>query len=262
MDWGGGKMNRFFRQQIFLGLLLLGVSLQANESSRQRYLELVRQYPQFIQPQGDADQGEIEILIDEEKMAAIEERCGRDVGVLKEDRYWIWVNDACKFPNGREGVYGRIFWIRGLESFSQGVAVMPMTSEGKIVLNCNFRHSTRCWEIELPRGVVNKGETAEAAARREAREETGRMIGEMNLLGEVPPDTGVLSVTVPVFVAHVTDVGLQELEDSEAIEGILELSIEEAKRAFSEGYYECTLRGTPQRVHFRDPFLAYALLRL
>lgn len=255
-------MKFFLKGKIFLGLLFLGGVLQADEASRHRYLELIKQYPHLVLPRGDASQGEIEILLDEEQMASVEKKLGRDVGVMKEDRYWIWVNDACKFPSGNLGVYGRILWVRGLESPAQGVAVMPITSEGKIVLNCNFRHSTRSWEIELPRGLVNPGETAEDAAKREASEETGRSIAEVRLLGEIPPDTGVLSVVVPVFAAQVASIDVQKQEETEAIEDILELSIEEIKKAFAEGYYECNLRGKRRQVPFRDPFLAYALLRL
>jgi len=255
-------MKNFLKKQIFLGFLFFWGALQADEVSRQRYLELVKQYPHLVLPRGNAAQGEIEILLDEKQMALIEKKLGRDVGVVKEDRYWIWMNDACKFPSGNEGIYGRILWIRGLESPVQGVAVMPISSEGKIVLNCNFRHSTRSWEIELPRGLVNKGETAEDAAKREASEETGRVIEEIRLLGEIPPDTGVLSVVVPVFVAQVASIDVQKQEETEAIEDILELSIEEVKKAFAEGYYECKLRGEWRQVPFRDPFLAYAILRL
>jgi ADP-ribose pyrophosphatase len=138
---------------------------------------------------------------------------------------------------------------------------MPMTTEGKIVLNCNFRHSTRSWEIELPRGVINTGETAEDAAKREAAEETGRSIAEIRQLGEIPPDTGVLSMVVPVFVAQVAAIDAQKQEETEAIEDILELAIDDVKRAFAQGYYECNLRGKRQKVLFRDPFLAYALLQ-
>lgn len=254
-------MRNFLKQLIFLSFLFFWGALQADEVSRQRYLELIKKHPHIVLSRGDASQGEIEILLNEERMALIEKKFGRDVGVVKQDRYWIWINDACKFPSGNEGIYGRILWVRGLESPVQGVAVMPITSKGKIVLNCNFRHSTRSWEIELPRGVVNAGETAEDAAKREASEETGRSIAEIRLLGEIPPDTGVLGVVVPVFVAKVASIDVQRQEDGEAIEEILELSIEEIKKAFAEGYYKCKLRGEWRQVRFRDPFLAYAILR-
>ncbi|OGN56427.1 MAG: hypothetical protein A3D96_05015 [Chlamydiae bacterium RIFCSPHIGHO2_12_FULL_44_59] len=250
------------KQKIFPCLFFFFGVLQADERSRHRYLELIKQYPHLVLPRGDATQGEIEIILDEEQIASVERKLGRDVGVVKEDQYWIWINDVCKFPSGNEGVYGRILWVRGLESPTPGVAVMPITSEGKIVLNCNFRHSTRSWEIELPRGLVNAGETAEDAATREASEETGRSIVEVRLLGEMPPDTGVLSVVVPVFVAKVAGIDARQPEETEAIEDILELSIEEIQKAFAEGYYTYHFRGEWRQVPFRDPFLAYALLRL
>jgi ADP-ribose pyrophosphatase len=252
----------YFKQSIFFGLFLFWGALQADEASRHRYLELIEQYPHLVLPRGDAAQGEIEIVLDAERMAAIEKKLGRDAGVVKEDRYWIWINDACKFPSGHEGIYGRILWVQALESAVQGVAVMPITAEGEIVLNCNFRHATRSWEIELPRGLVNAGETAEDAAKREASEETGRSIGAIRLLGKIPPDSGVVSIEVPIFIAQVASVDAQQQEETEAIEDVLELSIAEIKKAFAEGYYECTLRGESRRVPFRDPFLAYALLRL
>lgn len=74
--------------------------------------------------------------------------------------------------------------------------------------------------------------------------------------------TGVLSVVVPVFMAKVIGIDSQNQEDTEAIEDILELTVEEAKAAFAKGYYEYNLRGKLRKVMFRDPFLAYALLRL
>ena len=51
-----------------------------------------------------------------------------------------------------------------------------------------------------------------------------------------------------------------EREDSEAIEEILVLSVDEIKQAFAKGYYEHSIRSAKRRVAFRDPFLAYAIL--
>jgi ADP-ribose pyrophosphatase len=191
-------------------------------------------------------------------MAAIEAATGRDVGVMKRDKYWLWVNDACAFPNGKKGVYGRFMWMRSLEG-APGVAVMPILSDGKIVLNCNFRHATRSWEIELPRGVVDHGEDVEAAARRETLEETGMVVESLMLLGEITPDTGVANTIVPVFAANVGEKMVPQQQESEAIEEVLALSMQEIKHAFLQGYYECNVRGIQKKIPFRDPFLAYAI---
>jgi ADP-ribose pyrophosphatase len=233
--------------------------VQAGEASRQLYLDLIHTHPSLTSNPGDASKGEIEIITDPEKMALIEQETMREVGVISMDKYWVWINDACRFPNGKTGVYGRIMWVKALDS-CPGVAVMPMTSDGKVFLNCNFRHATRAWEIELPRGLINPGENQESAARRETAEETGLVVDELILLGEMPPDTGVINSIVPVFCAKVVAQEAPQREDAEAIEDVLCLSIAEIKQAFAQGYYEHVIRGETKRIPFRDPFIAYAVL--
>lgn len=233
--------------------------VEAGESSRRHYLELTESFPKLINPQGDYTSGEIQIVNDPQEMASIEKDAARDVGVMMKDKYWLWVNDACIFPNGKKGVYGRILWLKSLES-NPGVAVMPITSDGKIILNCNFRHATRSWEIELPRGCINPGEEVEAAAKRETIEETGMLVSDLLLLGEIAPDTGLTNTIVPIYMAKVIEEQAPQREDSEAIEDILSLTLVEIKQAFLRGYYEHKVRGVQKQIPFRDPFLAYALL--
>ncbi|MFI5344088.1 MAG: NUDIX hydrolase, partial [Chlamydiales bacterium] len=220
----------------------------AGEVSRQEYLELVKRYPSLAQSKGDFSKGEIELVFDPQEMAAIEKTTGRDVGVVMQDKYWLWVNDACKFPSGLQGVYGRILWVKSLES-CPGVAVMPILPNGKIVLNCNFRHATRSWEMELPRGVINIGEGIEAAAKRETMEETGMIVDDLSLLGEIPTDTGITNTVVPIYIAKVINKQNPQQEESEAIEEIISLTIPEIKQAFLRGYYVCKIRGAPKPVH-------------
>jgi ADP-ribose pyrophosphatase len=198
-------------------------------------------------------------LTDPEKMAAIEKAQARDVGIIGRDKYWLWINDACRFPSGHEGIYGRLLWVKTLTG-TPGVAVMPILPDGRIALNCNFRHATRSWEIELPRGGLNPGETIEAAAKREALEETGMVVDSLQLLGSIPPDSGVITAVVPIFVAKVIHRQGAQQEETEAIEEILALTRDEIKTAFARGYCVCKIRGEEKRVLFRDPFLAYALL--
>ncbi len=237
----------------------LGISAYASEKSREDYFALIKQYPQIIQPLGDSSKGEIEILTDPDKMAAIEKKQARDVGVVWRDKYWLWINDACRFPSGHEGIYARMLWIKSLTGVT-GVAVMPMLPNGKIVLNCNYRHATRSWEIELPRGGINPGETVEAAAQREVLEETKMVIDSLVQVGEIPPDSGMTTTIVPIFVAKVVKEQNSQQEETEAIEGTVALTKDEIKQAFARGYYVHKIRGEEKKIPFRDPFLAYAML--
>lgn len=247
------KMRYFF---LLFGLIS---GLQASDATRNLYLETIEKYPKLLPYSGDYKKGEIQVVTDPEQMAIIEKEFGREVGIVHKDNYWLWVNDACIFPSGKTGVYARILWNRSLEG-TPGVVVMPITTDGKIILNCNFRHATRTWEIELPRGGLNAEELPEAAAKRETIEETGMVVSDLVLLGEMPPDTGLTNTVVPVYMAKVVTKQDSQQEDTEAIEEILQLTIAEVKQAFRRGYYEHKIRGELKRIPFRDPFLAYALL--
>ena len=232
-------------------------SLIASEISRAEYLNLIEAHPEVVMPTGNVSRGEIEIVLDSEKMATIEVTTGRDVGVLHSDAHWIWINDACKFPDGSEGVIGRIL-AKNLKP-RPGAAVLPVLSDGKIVLNCEFRHASRNWELEMPRGGIKPGETEEDAAKREVLEETGCVVDQLIRLGEVTGDSGVTGMIVPIFMGQISDVQKPDREISEAINQTLALSISEIQEAFVRGYIECEIEGEIRRVNARDPFLAYAL---
>lgn len=245
-------------KHLLLILFLTSTLVNANETTRRDYLALIKDHPHLVSPLGNAAKGEIEIIIDPVRMAAIEKKVGREVGVIARDNYWIWINDACLFPSGQEGVYGRIIWSKILD-YHAGVAVLAILPDKTIVLNCNYRHATRSWEIELPRGCVDPNESPEEAAKREVLEETGMVLDKLILLGKMPPDTGIAAFIAPVYAAYVKAKTSTHHEDTEAIEEIFSLSLEEIKKAFVRGYYECTIRGEKVKVAFRDPFLSYAI---
>ena len=233
-------------------------SLSANEIDS--YLHLLSQYPVSLGPLGSTTQQEIEIIRDPIKMQAISKASGREVGIIYRDKYWIWLNDPVQFPNGTSGVYGRILWVRSLEG-TPGVAVMPILPDGKIVLNRTFRHATRSWEFELPRGIVEKGETLLEAAVRETKEETGMLIEKIERLGEVAVDTGMTNTIVPVYMAKVCSQQGAKPDDSEAIAGIHAFTVAELKLGFRKGCMCVEIDEKLYTIHLRDPFLAFALFQ-
>ncbi len=224
-------------------------------------------------PQGDHAKGEIEIVSEPAQAEAIQkaqiERFlgkGRSfdealessrLGIVAEDGYWIWQRDAVLFPSGAGGTYNRLIWKNALTG-PVGVAVLPILPDGRFVLNVNFRHATRSWELEVPRGMRMEGESAEEAARRELEEETGLQVGEVVSLGEMAPDSGVLSTVAPLFAGTVTGKGESAVEFSEAIAGTKAFTLEELKEALRKGYVEIEPHG---KVHARDSFLTFALFQ-
>ena len=71
------------------------------------------------------------------------------------------------------------------------VVVVPITEDGLVVLVRQYRHGIRKTEMEVPGGVVDEGESPEAAGVRELREETGYVPKKVALLGRVHPNPAI-----------------------------------------------------------------------
>lgn len=121
-----------------------------------------------------------------------------DIGVIYQDRYVTVVRDAVLFPSGVPGAYVRVC----PSSDGVGAAILPVLSDGRIVLVRHFRHADRQWHWEVPRGFGEPGEQGDVTARREAEEELGCPARELIHLGAMEADTGmaapVPSCTWPV----------------------------------------------------------------
>lgn len=71
------------------------------------------------------------------------------------------------------------------------VNVVPLTPDGQVVLVRQFRHGNRRLSLEIPGGIIDAGESPEAGAVRELREETGYVPQRLRLLGRVAPNPAI-----------------------------------------------------------------------
>lgn len=229
-----------------------------SQSSAERfkaYQSLLSQYSKYLGPYGDVSKKEIEIILDSKKIEEVERQTGRKVGVIHQDKYWVLLNDPVRFPSGKNGIYSRLLWRKSLFG-KRGVAVLIQTPDGKFAINCNYRHATRSWEYEIPRGGVEEGESLQDAAKREVKEETGYPISDLKLLGELANDSGMTNALTSVFLAKA---GMREKpapEDSEAIEAIESFSLKEIRDGLVQGTLK---KKSGEKIPFRDPFLTYGL---
>jgi len=258
--------------KLFALILCLTSSLFAKSS----YHDLYDQFPEVMGRLGSWKQGEIEITTNPSEIKKIENHCYQrllrkgysseeakqysQVGIVAEDQYWMWVRDAVYFPGGVMGTYERIFWKTGLLGPS-GAVILPVINNTKVVVNINFRHATRSWELELPRGGRNLEESAEEAAVRELKEETGCLVNKLTLLGSMAPDSGIIGGTVPVYLGTVNKRTPRQQDESEAIALNLEVSVQELKEAFIKSYLIIDIKGKKTKVYCRDPYLSFALLQ-
>jgi 8-oxo-dGTP pyrophosphatase MutT (NUDIX family) len=98
------------------------------------------------------------------------------------------------------------------------VNIIPITACRKIVLIRQYRHGIRDFTLELPGGIVEKGDTPKDAAHRELLEETGYNTTNMISLGAVHTNPAFMNNRCYTFLAtDVEKVSKQELDAREDI---------------------------------------------
>lgn len=96
------------------------------------------------------------------------------------------------------------------------VNVVAETEDGRIVMVEQFRHGAGESTLEFPAGVVERGEDACAAGRRELEEETGYRATALSLLGRVQPNSALQDNELAVVRASAcTPSGRQALDPGE-----------------------------------------------
>jgi 8-oxo-dGTP pyrophosphatase MutT (NUDIX family) len=84
---------------------------------------------------------------------------------------------------------------------AEWVNVVPVTSEGEVVMVRQWRHGSREVTLEIPGGIVDPGETPAEAAARELLEETGYGGGEVSPIGRANPNPALFGNEVHTFRA-------------------------------------------------------------
>ncbi|MDK6028604.1 NUDIX hydrolase [Ignisphaera sp. 4213-co] len=85
--------------------------------------------------------------------------------------------------------------------FGKAVVIVPVLNNGKIVFIRQWRASVNSWVLEVPAGRVEDGESPEAAAMRELREETGYVANKLTPLATVFVSPGYSDEIQTIFVA-------------------------------------------------------------
>jgi ADP-ribose pyrophosphatase len=200
----------------------------------EQYLALVANEPKlFENPSGDV----YEILLDPIQVrhaqdAARGYRLANDlpaqdtrVGLLADDPYVRVMRDAVRFPDGTYGLYNRLL-VPG------GVAMLPVF-EDKIALIHRFRHGTRTWHLEAPRGSTTGCADFVADAQRELLEETGTTASNLTDLGMLHSSTGCLDEAHRLYLARLPRIG--QPEKHEAITEIRLFSVREMEAMIAAG---------------------------
>jgi len=137
--------------------------------------------------------------------------------------------DEVTLPNGKTSK-------RELIKHPGAVAIIPITSEGKIVFVEQYRKALERSLIETPAGKLEPGEEPEKTARRELEEETGYGCGKLTHIQTFATSPGFADEIIHVYVAE----ELYKIENAAALDEdefveIMEATIEEAELMMKNG---------------------------
>lgn len=198
-------------------------------SGASNYLEML---PENARLPGSAAHNEIEVLSGTDGTAPPDTE---GIGIVYADDYVAIVRDRVLFPSGTRGTYLRIF-TQPPSDEPAGAIILPFDGR-RFILRRMFRHATRSWEYEAPRGLRNPEDvTLEETARRELHEELGLTAQRVEQLGIVYGDSGLLASSSAVFLGWVDSGASNPHPDvSEAFGELVLLELPELMQWISRG---------------------------
>ncbi len=117
--------------------------------------------------------------------------------------------DTVRLPNGNEAV-------REVIRHVGAVCVVPLTGDGRVIVERQFRYPMDEVITEIPAGKLDSpDEDPLAAAQRELREETGVTAGKWTCLGRFYPAAAYSDERIWMYLAEDLQFGRQELDEDE-----------------------------------------------
>jgi ADP-ribose pyrophosphatase len=149
--------------------------------------------PQAFRKTGAHEKGEIELLPPDGSGG---------YGIVYEDKFVLLIRDRVRFPDGNEGGYLRLVNQGELDG-SAGAVMIPVW-KGAVIFIRIFRHATRSWEWELPRGFHEAGLPEADNAKKEIKEELGVDAASARKIGSFNANTGILTGLIGVYAVELS----------------------------------------------------------
>lgn len=108
--------------------------------------------------------------------------------------------------------------IRDIVEHSGGAIMLAVNSEGKILVEKQYRKALEADFVELPAGKADPGEAPEVTASRELEEETGYIARDVRHLVSFYPTCGYSNEHLHIYICKDLVKGQQHLDEDECID--------------------------------------------
>lgn len=134
-------------------------------------------------------------------------------GKLIYENPWIRLDEYDVInPRGGKGIYGKV-------SFKgRAMGVIPIDEAGNTWIVGQYRYTLNEYSWEIPMGAVGDGESNEAGALRELREETGLIAKSLEPLLKIHTSNSVTDEVGYVYVAKDLTQGETEFDPTEDLQ--------------------------------------------
>ncbi len=147
--------------------------------------------------------------------------------VLFRGRAFAIRRDVLLTPDGRETRFEIV-------EHHGSVILLPLDEAGNLLFVRQYRHAAGEVLLELPAGSLDEGESPEACAARELREETGYAAKKLEKVGEFFLAPGYSTEKMSVFIARELYAAPLQADADEFLD-LVRLPLEEALRAAESG---------------------------
>lgn len=144
---------------------------------------------------------------------------------ISEHPYFTARRDRCEQPDGT--IVDPYFVVE----LPASATALALTEEGQVVLVKQYRHPIGETLLETPGGFIDEHEDFSTGMQRELLEETGYAFSEVQYLGKIAANPGVLNNFTHLFLATGgKKIAAQQLDHNEDIQVVL-MSVEALKQA-------------------------------
>jgi 8-oxo-dGDP phosphatase len=136
--------------------------------------------------------------------------------IVYQNKWTTVFEDEIRLPDGSTSIYGYV-------QRPNGAGVVVLNPQNEVLMAKQFRYPIQTYEWGLVGGAIDPGETPAEAATREAFEEAGVAVSELEQLGVFYPLSSCSTELVTVFWGRTENTTPEQLRGNQADESMEEI---------------------------------------